>query len=54
MAIDANVAAMDPEKYQPSETMVKDHEIGVTNMIVDKAAERSYGMPPRYRKSPMY
>lgn len=51
MAIDSNVVAMDPEKYQPFETMVKDHGIGVTNMIVDKAAERSYGMHSTARKS---
>ncbi|KAJ4345828.1 uncharacterized protein N0V89_011963 [Didymosphaeria variabile] len=33
---------MDTEKYQPSETMAKNHEIGVTYAIVDKAAERAY------------
>ncbi|KAL5422001.1 hypothetical protein PMIN04_005103 [Paraphaeosphaeria minitans] len=35
-------AAMDSEKYQPSETMAKDQEIGVTHAVVDKAAERAY------------
>jgi hypothetical protein len=43
MTADNTTVAMDPEKYQPSETMVKDQEIGVTHTIVDKAAERAYG-----------
>lgn len=36
-------ANMDSKKYPPSETYGKDHEIGVTRAIVDKAAERAYG-----------
>lgn len=35
--------AMDSEKYQPSDTLVKDQEIGETDVIIDKVAERSYG-----------
>ena len=43
MTTDATVVTMDPEKYQPSEMIVKDREIGLTHSIVDKAAERAYG-----------